>query len=79
MRFQSRKPIHLQPQDQYFGRRIYFLAVRCEMRRRVFANSSHGTALVHDLKSVSQKVNFLVHAYCNARPSPYSCGGTLSI
>jgi putative transposase len=63
MKFQPRKTIQL-PQDQYIGRRIYFVTICCENRRAVFANPSNAKALLQDLTSVSQKMNFLLHAYC---------------
>ncbi len=63
MNLQPRKSIHL-TQDQYLGQRFYFVTICCEKRLRIFANPSHATTFVQDLKSVSQKMNFLLHAYC---------------
>src|SRR5713226_8641722 len=63
MKFEPRKPLHL-PQDQYVGCRLYFVTICCEKRRKIFANPSNAITLLDDLKSVSQKNNFLLHAYC---------------
>ncbi len=63
MEFQPRKTIRL-PRDQYVGRRLYFVMICCEKRYRLLAAPSNAATLVHDLKSVSKKMGFILHAYC---------------
>jgi putative transposase len=63
MTFEQRKNIRL-PRHQYAGRRIYFVTICCEGRRRIFSDGAMASAAVEVLKCVSAATVFLMHAYC---------------
>src|SRR6266851_7878654 len=63
MKFQPRKAIRL-PRDQYVGRRIYFVTICCENRRRILANPSNSAVLVSGPDVSLSEDGFIVHAYC---------------
>ena len=58
-----RKNIRL-TRDEYIGKRIYFLTICSEERRRIFQDSARAQALVDELRKVAARMNVLVHAYC---------------
>ncbi|MBS1840972.1 MAG: transposase [Acidobacteria bacterium] len=58
-----RKNIRLPAQD-YFGKRIYFVTICCDRRKRIFVEERIGRWLIKHLRRSSQKHNFIIHAYC---------------
>jgi putative transposase len=52
------------PAVNYRGRRLYFLTVCCDHRRKVFADSRHAERLIALLRHEANAHDFAVHAYC---------------
>jgi len=58
-----RKNIRLS-REKYVGKRIYFITICTEERRRIFQDSAHANALIAELRRVAARMNVLVHAFC---------------
>ncbi len=50
--------------QEYVGRRIYFITICTEDRRRIFQNASRAKTAIESLKRVSDSMGVLVHAFC---------------
>jgi putative transposase len=59
----DRKRIRLASGD-YLGKRTYFVTICTHRRMRVFDDVRLGQWLVRRLRTISGRMNFLVHAYC---------------
>jgi putative transposase len=58
-----RKNIRL-ARDEYVGRRIYFLTICVEERRKIFQVPARAKVLIDELRKVAARMNVLVHAFC---------------
>lgn len=58
-----RKNIRL-ARAEYSGKRIYFITICAEERRKIFRNVTRANVVIAQLKRVASRMNVLVHAFC---------------
>jgi putative transposase len=50
--------------DEYVGKRIYFITICAEERRRIFRDHTRVKAAIAELKKAAARMSVLVHAFC---------------